>query len=131
MFDKLPPGVLPEDIIPELNEIAREYETKFMKQEFVGESGAGIVKATVIHPGKLTKVQIEEKYFNLENKRLVEDLIPSAIERALEQMSANWKEQLGEAQDRIQKIVNRFSEQQGSITNQEVNPPDREDEELN
>lgn len=129
MFDKLP--TLPFDIIPELNEIARECEGKFMKQEFTAESGAGIVKVTVKHPGKLIKIDIDEKFFTPENKKLVEDLVPSAIERALETMNEKWREQLSEAQTKIQEIIRRFSENQESTDNQEKKAPGGNDENFN
>lgn len=125
MFDKLP-GVIPLEILPELNELAREFEQKFKKKEFIGESGAGIVKVVVHHPGKIAKVEIEERYFNPENKKLVEDLIPSAIERALDTMTEQYKDMMTEASTRIQEIVSRFTESKKT-----GEPTSSDDENLN
>jgi hypothetical protein len=45
----------------------------------VGESGAGLVKATATAKGKLTALEIDPSIFNPDEKEVVEDLILAAI----------------------------------------------------
>ena len=48
----------------------------------VGESGAGLVKATATAKGELTGLDIDPKIFNPNEKEVVEDLILAAIKDA-------------------------------------------------
>jgi len=50
--------------------------------EVVGESGAGLVKATATAKGELTGLEIDPSIFNGEDKEIVEDLILAAIKEA-------------------------------------------------
>ncbi|MEM9434285.1 MAG: YbaB/EbfC family nucleoid-associated protein [Pseudomonadota bacterium] len=45
----------------------------------IGESGAGLVKATATAKGKLTSLEIDPSIFNPDEKEVVEDLILAAI----------------------------------------------------
>ncbi len=48
----------------------------------VGESGAGLVKATATAKGELTALDIDPTIFNPDEKEVVEDLILAAIKDA-------------------------------------------------
>lgn len=48
----------------------------------VGESGAGLVKATATGRGELTALDIDPSIFNSDDKEVVEDLILAAIKDA-------------------------------------------------
>jgi len=57
----------------------------------VGESGAGLVKATASAKGELKALDIDPSIFNGDDKEVVEDLILAAIKDA--QMKASEKAQ--------------------------------------
>ena len=68
---------------------AQEMQTKMaeMQEEMgrltvVGESGAGLVKATATAKGELTALDIDPSIFNGDDKEVVEDLILAAIKDA-------------------------------------------------
>ncbi len=48
----------------------------------VGESGAGLVKATATAKGELTALSIDPSIFNADDREVVEDLILAAIKDA-------------------------------------------------
>ena len=48
----------------------------------IGESGAGLVKATATAKGELTALDIDPSIFNADDKEVVEDLILAAIKDA-------------------------------------------------
>ena len=73
---------------------AQEMQTKMtaLQEELdsktvVGESGAGLVKATATAKGELTALEIDPSIFNPDEKEVVEDLILAAIKDA--QMKAS------------------------------------------
>ena len=68
----------------------------------VGESGAGLVKATATAKGELTKLEIDPSIFDRENKEVVEDLILAAV-----------KDAQARAQDRSQQEMRKLTEAMG------------------
>ena len=50
--------------------------------EVIGESGAGLVKATATAKGELKALDIDPSIFNGDDKEVVEDLILAAIKDA-------------------------------------------------
>ena len=77
---------------------AKEFQTKMsdLQEELattlvIGESGAGLVKATATAKGELTALEIDPTIFNPDEKEVVEDLILAAIKDA--QMKASDKSQ--------------------------------------
>ncbi len=68
----------------------------------VGESGAGLVRATATAKGELTALEIDPSIFNPDEKEVVEDLILAAIKDA--QMKAS---------DRSQQEMSRLTESMG------------------
>ena len=88
---------------------AQEMQTKMTSLQdelhsitVVGESGAGLVKATATAKGELTALDIDPSIFNPDEKEVVEDLILAAIKDA--QMKAS---------DRSQQEMGRLTEGMG------------------
>ncbi|MBV1868281.1 MAG: YbaB/EbfC family nucleoid-associated protein [Marinosulfonomonas sp.] len=88
---------------------AQEMQTKMASLQedlqsitVVGESGAGLVKATATAKGELTALEIDPSIFNPDEKEVVEDLILAAIKDA--QMKAS---------DRSQQEMGRLTEGMG------------------
>ncbi|NNF71778.1 MAG: YbaB/EbfC family nucleoid-associated protein [Rhodobacteraceae bacterium] len=68
----------------------------------VGESGAGMVKATATAKGELTALDIDPSIFNADDKEVVEDLILAAI-----------KDAQVKAQERSQDEMRKMTEELG------------------
>lgn len=85
---------------------AQEMQTKVgeMQEELksitvVGESGAGLVKATATAKGELTGLDIDPSIFNPDDKEVAEDLILAAI-----------KDAQAKAQERSQEEMRKLTE---------------------
>ncbi len=81
---------------------AQEMQTRMtdMQEELhtimvVGESGAGLVKATASAKGELKALDIDPSIFNGDDKEVVEDLILAAIKDAQTKASDRSQEELG------------------------------------
>ena len=81
---------------------AQEMQTKMAEMQeqldiikVVGESGAGLVKATATAKGELTALEIDPSIFNPEEKEVVEDLILAAIKDAQQKASDRSQEEMG------------------------------------
>jgi nucleoid-associated protein EbfC len=61
----------------------------------VGESGAGLVKATATAKGELTALDIDPSIFNGDDKEVVEDLILAAIKDAQVKAQDKMQEEMG------------------------------------
>ena len=59
-----------------------EMQEELNRMTVVGESGAGLVKATATAKGELTALEIDPSIFNPDEKEVVEDLILAAIKDA-------------------------------------------------
>ncbi|WP_107496832.1 YbaB/EbfC family nucleoid-associated protein [Thalassobius sp. I31.1] len=59
-----------------------ELQERLAVMTVVGESGAGLVKATATAKGELTNLDIDPSIFNPDEKEVVEDLILAAIKDA-------------------------------------------------
>lgn len=60
----------------------------------VGESGAGLVKATATAKGELTALDIDPTIFDPNEKEVVEDLILAAIKDAQAKASARMEQEM-------------------------------------
>ncbi len=85
---------------------AQEMQTKMAEMQealssvtVVGESGAGLVKATCTAKGDLTALDIDPSIFHPDEKEVVEDLILAAI-----------KDAQAKAADRSQSEMSRMTE---------------------
>lgn len=80
---------------------AKEMQSKMaqMQEELnsvtvVGESGAGLVKATATAKGDLTALDIDPSIFNSDDKEVVEDLILAAVKDAQAKATAKSEEEM-------------------------------------
>ena len=60
----------------------------------VGESGAGLVKATATAKGDLTALDIDPSIFNKDDKEVVEDLILAAVKDAQAKAAAKSADEM-------------------------------------
>ncbi len=81
---------------------AQDLQTKMtdMQEELntimvVGESGAGLVKATATAKGELKGLDIDPSIFNGDDKEVVEDLILAAIKDAQSKAADRSQEEMG------------------------------------
>jgi DNA-binding YbaB/EbfC family protein len=81
---------------------AKEMQSKMeqMQQDLnavtvVGDSGAGLVKATATAKGDLTALDIDPSIFNSDDKEVVEDLILAAVKDAQAKAAAKSEEEMG------------------------------------
>lgn len=81
---------------------AKEMQSKMAEMQddlqnvtVVGESGAGLVKATATAKGDLTQLDIDPSIFNGDDKEVVEDLILAAIKDAQAKASEKAQEEMG------------------------------------
>jgi len=81
---------------------AQEVQTKMAQMQddlanfsVVGESGAGLVKATATAKGELTALDIDPSIFNGDDKEVVEDLILAAIKDAQAKAGEKAQEEMG------------------------------------
>ncbi|MDA7424060.1 YbaB/EbfC family nucleoid-associated protein [Thalassococcus lentus] len=88
---------------------AQEMQGKMMQLQedlaemmVVGESGAGLVKATATAKGELKGLDIDPSIFNGDDKEVVEDLILAAI-----------KDAQTKAQDRSQEEMRKLTDSMG------------------
>jgi hypothetical protein len=71
-----------------------ELQEELDRIEVVGESGAGLVKATCSAKGELRGLDIDPSIFNPEEKEVVEDLILAAIKEAQERAQRRSQEEM-------------------------------------
>ena len=81
---------------------AQEMQTKMAQMQddlhnvmVVGESGAGLVKATASAKGDLKALDIDPSIFNGDDKEVVEDLILAAIKDAQTKAADKAQEEMG------------------------------------
>lgn len=75
----------------------------------IGESGAGLVKATASAKGELTALDIDPSIFNVADKEVVEDLILAAI-----------KDAQSKAQEKSQEEMQKLTEDLGLPANMKL-----------
>jgi len=66
-----------------------------------GETGAGMVRATVNGKKKLLSLEIDPTILTANDKVLVQDLVVAAVNRALEEADVKAKEELKKSTDGI------------------------------
>lgn len=71
-----------------------EMQDELNRMTVVGESGAGLVKATATAKGELTALEIDPSIFNPDEKEVVEDLILAAIKDAQSKASEKSAEEM-------------------------------------
>ena len=80
--------------VKEMQARLKEAQDNLEKINASGESGAGMVKATVNGKKKLIHLEIDPSILNSRDKVLVQDLVIAAINKALEEVEVKSKEEL-------------------------------------
>lgn len=80
--------------VKEVQEKMKEAQSTLSQIEVEGESGAGLVKATVNGQKKVIKVTIDDSLVNSADKEIVQDLIVAAINKAMEEADLLAKEHI-------------------------------------
>ncbi|SMD39123.1 hypothetical protein SAMN04488029_4054 [Reichenbachiella faecimaris] len=80
--------------VKEVQEKMKEAQATLAQIEIEGESGAGLVKATVNGQKKVIKVSIDDSLVNTADKDIVQDLIVAAINKAMDEADILAKEHI-------------------------------------
>ncbi len=79
-----------------------EAQARLDEIEVTGESGAGLVKATVSAKGELKALAIDPSLFQPEEREVVEDLIVAAVKEAQARAQAAAQEEMGRVTEGLQ-----------------------------
>lgn len=81
------------DLFKNLGDVKKEMETikeRVARMHIVGEAGAGMVTVTVSGDGKVINMKIDPGLLSKENKDMLEELLISATNEALEHAREAW-----------------------------------------
>ncbi len=87
--------------VKEMQARLKEAQDNLEKIIATGETGAGMVKATVNGKKKLLALEIDPTILSANDKILVQDLVVAAVNRALEEADIKAKEELKKSTDGI------------------------------
>ncbi len=93
MFNKAGMGDLMKKA-QEMQENMQKMQAEIAKTEVVGESGAGLVKITVLGNHNVRKVEIDESLME-DDKEMLEDLIAAAMNDAVRRVEEVNKSKMG------------------------------------
>ena len=79
----------------EMQDKMQKAQEELAKMEVVGESGAGMVKVTMLGNHNVRRVEIDDTLVG-EDKEMLEDLIAAAINSAVARVEQNNKDQMSE-----------------------------------
>lgn len=79
----------------EMQERMGKMQEDMAKMEVVGESGAGMVKVTMMGNHNVRRVEIDPALVG-DDKEMLEDLIAAAINNAVNRVEQNNKDQMGQ-----------------------------------
>ncbi|MFT4925405.1 MAG: DNA-binding YbaB/EbfC family protein [Phenylobacterium sp.] len=79
----------------EMQERMQKAQEESAKREVVGESGAGLVKVTMLGNHNVRRVFIDDTLLG-EDKEMLEDLIAAAMNSAVNKVEQNNKDQMSE-----------------------------------
>lgn len=74
--------------LKELQKTFTDFQSKLKAERLEGNAGGGLVKVIVDGTQEVVEVSIEKELVNIKDKKLLEDLIKSATNQALEKASA-------------------------------------------
>ncbi len=80
--------------VKEMQAKLREAQDNLQRIVVTGESGAGLVKATVNGKKKLLSVEIDPSLLNANDKVLIQDLVVAAVNKAMEEAEVLAREEL-------------------------------------
>lgn len=78
-----------------------ELQERLAATYVVGESGAGLVKATATVKGELTALDVDPSIFNPDEKEVVEDLILAAVKEAQSKATTKYQEEMQSLTDSL------------------------------
>ena len=87
--------------VKEMQSRLKEAQDNLEKITSSGESGAGMVKATVNGKKKLIGLDIDPSILNSTDKVLIQDLVIAAINKALDDVEVKSKEELRKSTEGI------------------------------
>lgn len=87
--------------VKEMQTRLKEAQDNLEKIIVTGESGAGMVKATVNGKKKLLALEIEGSILSSTDKILVQDLVVAAVNKAMEEADFKAKEELKKSTEGI------------------------------
>lgn len=79
----------------EMQERMAKMQEDLAKVEVIGESGAGMVKVTMLGNHSVRKVEIDDTLIG-DDKEMLEDLIAAAMNNAVNRVEQNNKEQMSQ-----------------------------------
>ena len=87
--------------VKEMQSRLKEAQDNLENIKVTGETGAGMVKATVNGKKKLLSLDIDPTILSANDKVLVQDLVVAAVNRAIEEADIKAKEELKKSTDGI------------------------------
>ncbi|MDH5474312.1 MAG: YbaB/EbfC family nucleoid-associated protein [Cyclobacteriaceae bacterium] len=72
----------------------KEAQANLVNVKSDGESGGGMVKATVNGSKQVEALQIDDELIKIEDKEMLQDLVIAAINKALQEVEGKSKEEL-------------------------------------
>ena len=87
--------------VKEVQEKVKEAQENLKHIQATGESGAGIVKATVNGKKEVVSIEVDETLMNKEDREMLQDLVVAAVNKALEEVDVLAKEELKKSTEGI------------------------------
>lgn len=80
--------------VKEMQAKLREAQDNLQRIVVTGESGAGMVKATVNGKKKLLAIEVDPSLLNNNDKVLIQDLVVAAVNKAMDEADVRAREEL-------------------------------------
>ena len=94
--------------VREMQEKMKEAQENLASIYATGESGAGMVKATVNGKKQLIKLEIDDSLVNTDDKDMMNDLIVAAVNKAMEEAEVLAKEEIQKSTQGIMPNIPGF-----------------------
>jgi DNA-binding YbaB/EbfC family protein len=94
--------------VKEVQEQMKVAQEELAHIEVEGESGAGLVKATVNGKKQVLKIVIDDSMVNTADKEIVQDLIVAAVNKAIEEVDVLAKEHMQKQTEGIMPNIPGF-----------------------
>ncbi|MEQ9425639.1 MAG: YbaB/EbfC family nucleoid-associated protein [Cyclobacteriaceae bacterium] len=87
--------------VKEVQEKMKEAQESLRHIQETGESGAGMVKATVNGKKEVVSIDVDASLMTADDKEMMQDLIVAAVNKALENVDVKAKEELKKSTEGI------------------------------
>lgn len=94
--------------VKEMQAKLREAQENLQHIVVTGESGAGMVKATVNGKKKLLSVEIDSTLLNANDRVLVQDLVVAAVNKAMDEADVRAREELRKSTEGLMPNIPGF-----------------------